>query len=308
LRRERGLALAETTLTAVLWGTSFPIISVGLADGVDPTVFVFLRFAAAGPLMVALAAALGKDVLSVLKHRAVWIIALCNAVGFFFQFVGQDHTDPASAALLVNLSVIFAAAGSAVMLKERLGRPRLAGVVLALAGMVLVTTKGDPALVTGGQLFGDALYLVSSVAWAGYILYDKKVTDETRWDPLAATSGVVLLTALFLLPGVTLSRGFAVPIQAWEIVGYMAVFNTALPFTLYQRGLRFLSASASALILSLEIVTAMVISAVFLDESITLLMGAGAAMILVSILLVSGGEAVGKGLTEGDGDMKAAKA
>ena len=46
-------AVGETALTAVLWGTSFPIIAVGLGTGVDPVTVVFLRFGLAAPVFLA---------------------------------------------------------------------------------------------------------------------------------------------------------------------------------------------------------------------------------------------------------------
>jgi drug/metabolite transporter (DMT)-like permease len=308
LSREKYVALGETMLTAVLWGTSFPIITVGLGTGVDPVEFAFLRFAAAAPVLLLAARALNKRVSYLFRLKGVWVIAFFNAVGFFCQFVGQTYTDPSVAALLVNLSVILAAVGSAAFLKEKLGPFKSAGVVLAVLGTFLVSTNGDLSVMTRGELLGDSLYLVAAFAWAGYIVYNKKMTDARRWDPLAVTAAVVGLTALFLLPGLVVAGGFAVSPTAWEIIVYMALFNTAVPFILYQRGLRFLSATSSAVVLMLEIITAIVISAAFLGESLGAMALLGALLVLVSILMVSGIEVSGKTLSVNAADGRAERA
>ena len=293
MRNERTTALLQTGVTAVLWGTSFPVITVGIGAGLDPEVFAFLRFAIAAAPMLAVCSLLGKGMSGLLRSRAVWILAFFNAVGFVCQFVGQAHTSAAVASLLVNLSVVLAATGGAIFLGERMGAVKVIGVLAAFAGTVLLATKGDLALVTGGQLFGDSLYIVAAIAWACYIVYAKKKTDETKWDPVAVAAAIVTVTAVFLLPvALTASWGGLSSAVGWETVTYTALFNTALAFTLYQAGLRHLSASASAVVLVLEIVTAVAISTAFLGEVLNAFSWVGAALVIVSVLLVS--------LAEGD--------
>ncbi len=298
MRREAGVALVETALTAILWGTSFPVVSIGIKGGLDPRTFVFLRFAIAAPIMLGLATVLGRDVKSMLKNRAVWVVGAFNAVGFLSQFVGQQYTSASVAALLVNLSVVLAAAGGALFLGERLGALKVAGVFLAVIGTLLITSNGDLAVVTSGQAKGDVLYLVAAVSWAGYIVYAKKKTDEQGWDPFAAAACIVAVTTLFVSPA-ALTAGFGTSISTnsmWAIA-YTAVFNTVIPFVLYQHGLRYLSASSSAVVLMLEIVVAVLISAVFLGETLTAFAWAGGVAIIVSILMVSGVEIRGKSLS-----------
>lgn len=301
MRREAAVALAQTSLTAALWGTSFPVISVAIKGGLAPTVFVFLRFAIAAPLMLGLAMALGKDVGGLLRSRAVWIVGFFNAVGFLCQFVGQQYTDASVAALIVNLSVVFAALGGATLLGERLGRLKASGVVLAFAGTALLATNGDFSAVARGKLLGDALYLIAAVSWAGYIVYAKKKTDELRWDPTSVATAIVAVTALLVLPaavvgGITLD----ISVASWEAIAYTAVFNTAIPFVLYQAGLRYLTATSSAVVLMLEIVVAVILSVAFLGETFTPLALSGAIAVLLSILLVSGTEIRGKNLSIGE--------
>jgi len=60
LPNERVGALAETSATGLLWGTSFPVIEFGIASGIDPRVFAFLRFALAAPIMIAFARVYGS--------------------------------------------------------------------------------------------------------------------------------------------------------------------------------------------------------------------------------------------------------
>jgi len=291
MRKENTAALGATMLAGILWGTSFPIVSYGIRSGLDPELFVLLRFAVASPMMVAAAVALRSRLISVLRLKAVWLLAFLNAVGFLCQFIGQSLTSASVAALLVNLSVLVTAVGSAVFLKESFGRLKSAGVVLALVGVLLLTTEGNFSLVTRGQLIGDTLYLLSAFVWGWYLIYDKRETDREAWDPLALSACVIVLTALFLAPLLlTVRTPVSISGASWAVIGYTALVNTALPFVLYQRGVKFLTATSSAVVLMLEIVTAVAISTSFLGETMNAFSWVGAALVLVSIYLVSGAE------------------
>jgi drug/metabolite transporter (DMT)-like permease len=302
LRREVAVALVQTSVSALLWGTSFPVISVALKGGLDPSVFVFLRFAVAAPLMLALAILLRRNVTVLLRSRGVWVLAFLNAVGFLCQFIGQKYTEASVAALLVNLSVVLAAAGGVVFLREKLNSMKVAGVVIAFVGTALIATNGDFTALTGGNLLGDLLYLVAALVWAGYIVYAKKKTEEWKWDPLAVASCIVAVTAVFVLPAALIAHlpFSSISALSWEAIAYTAVFNTAIPFVLYQAGLRQLTASLSAVVLMLEIVVVILITVLFLGETFTVLSALGAVAVLASILLVSGMEVRGKSLSVGE--------
>jgi drug/metabolite transporter (DMT)-like permease len=298
LRRDNAVALGQTTLTAILWGTSFPVISYGIRSGLNPSLFLFLRFCVAAPVMIVAAIALRRRILRTLKTKAIWWLGLLNAAGFLCQYTGQAYTDASVAALLVNLSVLVTALGSAIILKEKFGLTKTAGVVLALAGVGLLATKGDLSLVTQGQLTGDALYLLAALSWGWYLIYNKQSSDREKWDPLSASASVVILTAVFVSP-VLLTIGPVLTLSSvsWEVIAYTAIFNTAFPYVLYQSGLRFLSATSSAIVLLLDVVTAVAISVAFLGETFNGFSLVGALCIMASFVLVSGIELRGKNLS-----------
>jgi drug/metabolite transporter (DMT)-like permease len=297
LKSRTGTALAQTAVAALLWGTSFPAITLGLEGGIDPRSFVFLRFALAAPLMLIFAAKTGRKTSRFLLSKEVWIVGAFNAGGFLCQFVGQEYTGASIAALLTNLSVVMAAAGGALFLGERFGLAKAVGIAMAVAGTILLTTNGDLATVGRGQLLGDLLYLMGAVFWAGYIVYGKKKTDQLDWDPVPLAAGIVTVTAILVLPvAVTAGAPRIDEASLWAII-YTGLLNTTIPFILYQQGLKYLTASSSAVVLTLEILVAVGISVALLGEVLSILAWVGAAFVLVSILTVSGLELLKHPLT-----------
>ncbi len=275
MERKAEVALVQTALAAILKGTSFPVTSLGLKTGLDPRTFVFLRFAIAAPLMLATSRLMGRNVVPLLRSRPIWVVGLLNATGFFCQHVGKQYTRASAAALLINLSVIFAAGGSALFLKEGFGGLKVAGVTLAIVGTGLVTTNGNLAVVGGNQLLGEGLYLMGAATWGGYIVYCG-LSPPLRfagWLGRSRGGGAY--------PGHNLHRG----------PEYCGTFHpiSARPQVSDRNSL--------AVILMLEIVVAMIASVAFLGEALTLSAWAGAAAVLVSIALVSRVGASGKSLT-----------
>jgi drug/metabolite transporter, DME family len=298
LARDAWVGVAQTALTAVMWGTSFPAVALGLEGGVAPAAFLLFRFWLAAPLMALAGVVMRKSYFSLLRRKEVWYLAVLNAFGFYCQFFGQQYTDASVAALLVNLSLIMAAAGGALLFRERTGVLRAGGFAAAFAGTVLVTTGGDLTSIGGGALLGDALYLSAALSWALYIIYSKKSTDALAWEPFKAAAAIVTATAaIVVVPALVAGLPGELSVLSWEAVAYTAVFNTALPYVLYQAGLGRLSAGAFSVVLMLEIVTGVFVSVAFLAERLTPLAWAGAALILASIALVSGLEAGGKTLS-----------
>jgi drug/metabolite transporter (DMT)-like permease len=288
LRNGSSLALIQTALTGVLWGTSFPVTALGLKGGLDPTTFLLLRFAIAAPLMVAFSAAMGRRFIPLFLSKEVWVIGGLNTAGFLCQYVGQQYADASVATLLVNLSVVMAAVGGALFLGERIGPLKSLGIVFAVVGTALVATNGSVGGTGGEQLLGDFLFIMAALTWTGYILYAKMKTDQLGWDPVPLAAAIVTVTAILVAPFAAFVGVGEVEGGALWIICYTAVLNTAIPYILYQQGLRYLTASTSALLLTLQIVVGVGVSVAFLGEALGTLAWVGAGVIIASVLLVSG--------------------
>lgn len=108
-------------------------------------------------------------------------------------------------------------------------------------------------------------------------------------DPVALAASIVVVTTVLVLPAAaTAGVGGATGTSSLLAIGFIALFNTAIPFVLYQQGLRYLTASSSAVVLTLETIVAVTLSVVYLGETLAAGAWVGAGMILVSIVMVSG--------------------
>ncbi len=286
--KTRRQAIGITLIAGMIWGTSFPIIKIGLFY-LDSYTFVFLRLLIAAVAVMTVAAPLGRISLSYFKSPQVWLLGLLNAGGFTLQYIGMTMTLASKTALLIDSNVIEVAIISSLLYKEHLsGRTKIA-VLAGLVGVTLLATGGDLSELAKGQLLGDILVFLAGVSWAFFMVLNKRMVAQGV-NASSLTGCVMTVTALITLP-LYLSLGttdltMVEPI-GWAIVLFTGVFCSAIAYFLWNQGLENLSVTVSALILLIEIVWALLLSFTLLNETLTLAGMIGACLILLSILLVS---------------------
>lgn len=283
-------AVIATLAAGLLWGSSFIVVKIGLSD-LNPYWFVFLRFSTAA--LVALAAAFlagrGRETLRLLRHPLVVWLGVTNAAGFVLQFNGQRLTTAGKAALLVNANTIFVAVASWFVLRERLGPAKTLGIAVGMAGVFLVTTGGRAALFGGPAAAGDLLVLGAAVVWTAFVLLDKRLVAAHNVDIRALSAAMLVITAAAsFLPALLFAPG-SLPDLGWGLwpVAYTAVLCTVIPFALWTWGLRSISATASSVILLVEVVFAMTLAALILGERLSAGALWGGLLIGVAVLLAS---------------------
>jgi O-acetylserine/cysteine efflux transporter len=141
---------------AAVWGVNFVVIDIGLRH-YPPLLFSALRFTVAGFPAVLL---VGRP-----RVPWKWVAAVALALGvtkFSLLFAGMAAGMPAGlSSLVLQSQAIFTVAFAALLLGERPGRRRLAGLAIAAIGIVVVASR------VGGGLPGGAFLLVigAAVAW-----------------------------------------------------------------------------------------------------------------------------------------------
>ena len=275
-----------TIAAGFLWGTSFPAIKIGL-QYMDAYTFVFLRFLAASLTMLAVSVATKNLSLEFPNKRLILILGVTNGIAYLLQYVGMVYVTASASSLFVNLSVVWVALLTPLVLRERLGRKKSLGVIVSLLGVVFMTTNLDFASITRGAIISDLLVIAAGIAWAIFIVYNKRLA--TGKSTVQIVTWLLLFTLLPLLPIAPYSAGIltSLPLDAWIAIIYTAVMCWVVPYYLWLKGLKHMSPVTSAIVLLTEIVVAIVISTLFLDEVFTVIAGVGAVLIVIAIFLAS---------------------
>ncbi len=281
----RGRALALTALAMIAFAGNSLLCRVALTDtGIDAASFTTIRLAS-GALTLWLVASLARRERG---GRGNWLSAFAltaYAAGFSFAYLSLSA---ATGALLLFGAVQATMIGHGLAKGERFRAPQLAGLALALAGLVGLLMPGLAA----PPLEGAAWMLGAGVAWGVYSLRGRGAGDPTRVTAGNFLRAVPLALALGALtwPGAAVdAAGFAYAVASGALasgLGY-AIWYTALP--------ALKATHAATVQLSVPVIAAAG-GAAFLGEVVTLRLALASAAILGGIALVilekqdSGGE------------------
>lgn len=253
-----------------------------------PFSFVFLRFLVASLSMLAVMVVTKNFSFSFNKKRLILLLGIINGIAYLLQYVGMVHALAFASSLFVNLSVVWVALLSPLALKERLSGKKMAGVLVSLVGVVLMTTNLDFASLGTVDIVGNLLVISAGILWAIFIIYNKPLVEETN-NLIQSMTWILLFTMIPLLPITTFSleNVFGLSWNAWLAILYTAILCWVIPYYFWLKGLKNISAVTSAVVLLTEIIVAVAVSVVLLGESLTVISGIGAVLIIIAILLVS---------------------
>lgn len=171
----------------------------GIAQGLQSTDLTVLRFGVAGVLTLPVFwLACRRDAAQLGSRWRVWAsIALLAGTPFgLLMFGALQFAPPSHAAVFpfTAMSVMGMLLGAAV-LGEKLGPRKLAGIVVVMVGLVMVSGV-DAASFTARAALGDVMFLAAGTLWAGFGI----VLRKHRLDPLLATAVVSLSALLTYVP------------------------------------------------------------------------------------------------------------
>lgn len=291
-RRQR-LARLLLWVVPLAWSSNY-LIARAAAGVIAPHTLALGRWALAFALMLPLAwAGLRRDgapwlaaewkQLLVLGGLGMWI---CGA----FVYIGGQTTASANIALIYAATPIAIAVVGAVLLGERMAPLQVAGVAMALAGVLFVIAQGDLRnLLAVRFTAGDGWVLAAGVAWTAYsVLLRRWPSRLGTAERLVAITGGGLLV---LLPFTALEVALVPqPPFSWAAVGLVvaaAVLPGIVAYQAYSFMLRELGAARAGLVLYLGPVYAAFSAWVLLGEPPRWYHAAGALLILPSIWLAT---------------------
>ncbi len=271
-------------ISLVLWASAFVAIRVGLT-GFGYGDLALLRFVCASVTLGAFAFGRRRRLP---ERRDIPAILLLGFLGFSLYNVtlnaGEITVSAGTAALLINTSPIFTALLAGWLLKEKLHTRGWIGLLISLAGTVLIVLGRDESF-TGN--WGTLLVLVASLSSAAYVVVEKPLMN--RYTPLELTTWAIWAATLELLP-------FSWPL--WNNVGhapasaiiaavYLGIFPAALAFFTWNYVLSKMSASELCGYQYLMPVIAVVMAWLWLGEIPSLITLFGGAIAIIGVLLIT---------------------
>ena len=284
----KGGVTASLALLIAIWGTTWAAIRIGLRS-MPPLTGVALRFAIASLLLFAMVPLFGVRLGRSRREVALWLVnAVFSFAGSYGILYWAEQRVPSglAAVLFATFPLFVAGLGHFVLPAERLTWRAGLGALLGFAGVAVIFSEDLSRLGGPGVARAAAILLLAPLLSAIANVAVK------RWGagihPLSLTAVPMAMTAVGiggLAAVVEAGRPVAWTPSAVGALLYLAIFGSAVTFTVYYRLLAILPAAKLSLITYAMPVVAVVTGTLALGEPVTARVLAGAALVVVGVAL-----------------------
>lgn len=284
---------AGLILLTLIWGANFVVVKFGL-EAFTPLAFNALRFPLGCAVLWMAVRASGP--LPRIHLRDVPALVALGVLGnFVYQLLfiyGLNATRAGNAALLLATVPVWALLFSALAREGTVDRLVVGGILATFVGMALVVAGGQAQLALDrSTLRGDALMLLAAASWAGYTVGARGLI--VRYGAVGVTAWTLWIGAVLLvivgLPDLRATAFRAVSLEAWGTVLFAGVMALGVAYLIWYRAVHRLGSARTAAYSNFIPVVALGLAWVFLDEVLSVVQMAGAAVVLAGIVMARWG-------------------
>lgn len=271
----------EIITAAALWGTAG--ILVRMISDMTALNIIFYRVTLAFMILMVIFSLSGNLNKLRLKDKKLYLVifSVLQITTMLTFFISIKEASVPIAVLLLYTAPLYVTAFSPLLLKERPTGKGWLALCLSIAGVLLIIDPGKLELSL--KLTGIIAGLLSGISYAFQIMTSKYISKSYSGYNQAFWSFMIAM--LLLLPAA------AVPLDIVSgNIGYLillAIFPTILAISLYFNGLNKVRASSASILGLIEPVSAVILSILILNESISIPVILGGALILAGAALVT---------------------
>jgi drug/metabolite transporter (DMT)-like permease len=283
--------LPYVIMTIGIIAVSFAAIFIRIADDAPAIVIAAYRLILATVVMTPFS--LRRAVAERVHYsRRTILLNILSGAALALHFVcwiaSLKYTSVARSVLLVATNPFFVAIMGRIVLKEKIKTAAMVGMVLALAGIFLMSalnggvTEGG---ITDGRFTGDILALAGAFFAAVYMLFGRHIRQTVSTTAYAyMTYGVAaaVLVVVMILTGASWT-GYAS--QTYLMFLLLALVPQIIGHTSFNYALKFLPAVSVSIVILGEPVGAAFLAWIFLGEGVSLGTFIGGAIILSGVFL-----------------------
>lgn len=283
MRKQRVRGWVALLVVWVVWGSTYFAIKVAV-ESIPPVLMAGARFLIAGAIMFPFAVRAGRP------SRAQWLG--CALVGTLMLGANgalsfAERTMPSGyASLLIATVPLWLLGFDAGLNRVRLGLAPLAGLLVGLAGVGLLSGSRSGAV----SATGVVICLCAAASWALGTILSHRVPMPSN---SALGSSMEMLTAGAVLLCWAAATGEAGSFQlgavsgrSWLALGYLIVVGSIVGFSAYVIAVKELPTTTVATYAYVNPVIAVLLGTVFLNERLTPAMLGGGVLIIGAVALV----------------------
>lgn len=241
----------------LIFGLNIPISKALLSQWMTPFGYMASRTLVATIIFWIIQSFLPKEKVS---PKDLAIIAMGGIMGFVVSqsltAVSLQYTSPVYFSLIVALSPLVVMLLAAVFLKEPITGKKMAGVVLGIAGALLMIAQIDNSVSGKNNLWGIFLAVISVTAFSVYLIIIRSVAQ--KYTTVTQMKWMFLFAAIILVPlGCTEYSEQALFSASWGWTGvwelaFVAILATSVAYFLTPFGMKYLRATTVSVYMNLQ--------------------------------------------------------
>jgi RarD protein len=202
---------------------------------------------------------------------------------------GLQYTTAANTGWIIGTAPIFMATLGFVFYKEKVTLFQFAGIVVAIAGLLLLIGKGDITNIGLIENKGDLLVLGSAFTWGVYSMVNKKIS--LSYSPLMTILYLFLMMAVLIVPfnldSETITSVINLSSTGWISILFLGIFCSGVAYVIWAQALRDMESAKVGAFLYFEPLVTVFAAWFFLSEEITLLMIFSGLLITAGVFIVN---------------------
>jgi drug/metabolite transporter (DMT)-like permease len=289
LTRSKAYRYLLILLAIIFWGTSF-VATKTVLNEIKPVTIIILRLILASILLAIIALSTKRAFSINLKsHGWIFILALVAVFHLWIQVTGLQYTTAANTGWIIGTAPIFMAILGFVFYKERVTLFQFGGILVALAGLLLLIGKGDITNIGLIENKGDLLVLGSAFTWGVYSMVNKKIS--LSYSPLMTILYLFLMMAVIIIPfnlnSEVISSVINLSLKSWVWIFFLGIFCSGVAYVIWAQALRDMESAKVGAFLYFEPLVTVIAAWFYLNEEITLLMLFSGLLITAGVFIVN---------------------
>ena len=276
-------------LAVLFWGTSFVATKTALLE-IKPVTVIILRLILATTLLTIIALYTKRNFSINLKsHGWILILAMIATFHLWIQVTGLQYTTASNTGWIIGTAPIFMAILGLIFFKEKVTLLQMAGILIAMFGLLLLIGKGNILNIDLIKNKGDLLVLGSAFTWGAYSMVNKKIS--LSYSPLMTILYLFLLMLIIITPFNLNSEAINSVIHlsfiGWISILFLGLFCSGIAYVIWARALRDMESAKVGAFLYFEPFVTVLAAWFFLNEVITLMMIASGLLITAGVFIVN---------------------
>jgi drug/metabolite transporter (DMT)-like permease len=287
---KRNLALIGATIVSLIYGVTFTIAKDVMPKYIDAYGFILLRVGGSVILFWLIWLFIPKEKI-VLSDFPRIIAAAFFGVAFNMLtfFKGLSLTSPISAAVIMVTTPMIVLTLSAVIMKERMQKRKVFGIVLGLVGTAFLILYGKSIGSATNAGLGNFLVLVNAISYGFYLIIVKKLMD--KYNAFTFVKWIYLFGFIMVLPfGWSQFQTVdwaVVPMDICWKIGFVVVFSTFLTYLLNLLSMKELKPTTVAVFIYLQPLFATIFAISLGKDELSLVKIGSAVLIFLGVYLVT---------------------